>query len=206
MGELLASGTSSDRLRYARSYESLWLQSVAAAKFDLADVQLGVDQIAEAASTIQPACNIVDRFLEQNEGSVDRRVSPYAKCLMGRARLALREGEPDEALMLATQALQGVRLSPSSIDRHMLEIRVLAVGSTALQSLGRGGQSQAWARQGLQLIPRSIELRPAEKAVVAELHLRAGNRAAAQQLISSLSAMGYRHPLYRAGTAAVSGA
>lgn len=200
IGELLNSVAMSDRLRRARSDQSQWLQTDANTRFDLADVQLGADQISEAASTIQSACNLVDRFLEHSEGSVDRRVMPYAMCLMERARLALQKREADEALTLVTQALQGIRISPNSIDRRMLEMRVLAVGSDALQALGRRAQSAAWARQALEAIPGSIELRPTEKAIVAELHLHAGNRATAQELISSLSAMGYRHPLYFAGT------
>ena len=60
----------------------------------------------------------------------------------------------------------------------------------------RRAESLAWARQALQAIPASIELRPVEQAEVAILQSRVGNRAAAQQLISALAAIGYRHPAY----------
>jgi hypothetical protein len=99
-------------------------------------------------------------------------------------------------LSLVQEALAAARLSPKPVERSMLMFRSLSLGSAALMDLQRRADSVAWARQALQAIPASIELRPADQAEVAVLQLRVGNRAAAQQLISALAAIGYRHPSF----------
>jgi hypothetical protein len=114
----------------------------------------------------------------------------------------LRQRSPAEALSLANQALKVARRSPKPFERGLLTMHSLSIGSAALQASGQSDQAAGWARQALQAIPISIELRPSEKAEAAALQLRIGNRASAQQLISSLAAIGYRHPLHMAAISA----
>ncbi|HEU5285295.1 MAG TPA: toll/interleukin-1 receptor domain-containing protein [Sphingomicrobium sp.] len=196
--ESLAGVALSDTLFRVEPDNTEWLQANVSGRFDLADLQLAAGQIAEAASTIRSACDIVDRLAQRNASVTDWNTTKRVVCLTSRARLALRQGAPAEALWLARQALPAARRSPKPIDRGLLAMRSLSVGSNALQALGRRDQAVALARQALQSMPPSIELRPSDKAEVATLQLRIGNRAAAQQLISSLAAIGYRHPQYLA--------
>jgi tetratricopeptide (TPR) repeat protein len=179
-----------------------WLQANVSGRFDLADLHLAANQIPEAASMVRSACDIVDRLAQRSASVTDWNTNKRVVCLNARARLALRQGAPAEALSLARKALPAARRSPKPIDRGLLTMRSLLVGSTALQALNRRDEANTWARQALAAIPRSIELRPADMAETAILQIRIGNRAAAQQLISSLAAIGYRYPLHLAAISA----
>jgi tetratricopeptide (TPR) repeat protein len=186
----------SERLFQVEPDNTEWLQANVSGRFDLADLQLAAGRSEEAGVTVRSACDIVDRLAERNNSVVDWRSSKRVACLTARARLALRQEAPSEALSLVQEALAAARLSPKPIERSMLMFRSLSLGSAALMDLQRRADSVAWARQALQAIPASIELRPADQAEVAVLQLRVGNRAAAQQLISALAAIGYRHPSF----------
>jgi len=186
----------SDRLFQVEPDNTEWLQANVSGRFDLADLQLAAGSIDEAGVTVRSACDIVDRLAERNTSVVDWKSSKRVACLTARARLALRQGAPSEALSLVQEALAAARISPKNIERSMLTFRTLSIGSAALLGLQRRADSITWARQALQAIPASIELRPADRAEVAILQLRVGNRAAAQQLISALAAIGYRYPTY----------
>jgi hypothetical protein len=66
---------------------------------------------------------------------------------------------------------------------------------------GHREEAARWWTAALRTIPKSIELTPSEQGRVAALKLRLGDKAGAQQLISSLSEIGYRHPTYLAAIA-----
>jgi len=192
----------SERLFQVEPDNTEWLQANVSGRFDLADLELASGRTAEAAVTIRSACDIVVRLAQRDASVVDWRSNKRVACLTTRARLALLQGSAAEALMLVEESLAAARLSPKPIERAMLTFRSLSVGSDALRALGRQQESTAWARRALQAIPDSIELRPADQAQVAVLQWRTGNRAAGQQLTSSLTAIGYRHPAYLAATRA----
>jgi tetratricopeptide (TPR) repeat protein len=186
----------SERLFQVEPDNTEWLQANVSGRFDLADLELATGRTAEAAVTIRSACDIVDRLAQRNTSVVDWKSNKRVACLASRARLALRQDAPGEALLLVKEALAAARLSPKPIERSLMTFRSLAVGSAALMAIQRRDDSIAWAGQALKMIPASIELRPADKAEVALLQLRVGNRAAAQQLVSELAAIGYRHPAF----------
>ncbi len=186
----------SERLFRVEPDNTEWLQANVSGRFDLADLELAAGQTAQAAITIRSACDIVDRLAQRSTSVVDWKASKRVTCLTSRARLALRQNSPAEALSLVREALAAARNSPKPIERGMLSFRSLSIGSSALMALRRRDESIAWARRALQAIPGSIELRPADQAEIAVLQLRIGNRPAAQQLISTLAANGYRHPAY----------
>jgi hypothetical protein len=100
---------------------------------------------------------------------------------------------------LASRALDAARRSTKPIDRAMMSIAAMSIGSNALDRMGRREQSIAWARDALRRIPANVELKPREAAEVASLRLRVGDTRGAGQLTSRLAAIGYRHPAYSAG-------
>jgi tetratricopeptide (TPR) repeat protein len=188
----------SDELFRIEPENTEWLQANAMNRFDLSEIQLGMNDLAGAASTIRSACDIVERLVQRSPSVADWKVTKRAICLTERARLALRQNAPEEALSLATSALAIAKDAPNPIDGSILKIHAMAVESAALQMLGRRDQSVTGARHAIQTVPQKVELRPDEQAELAALQLRAGNNAAARQLISGLSQMGYRHPAYLA--------
>ncbi len=186
----------SDQLFQVEPDNTEWLQANVTGRFDLADLQFAAGQLDQAAVTIRSACDIVDRLAQRNTSVVDWRTIKRVSCLTARGRLALQENAPEEALSLATQAIAAARGSPKPVERGIMTFRALALASDAFFALRRRDESIAWAKRALQAIPARIELRPAEMAIAAPLHLRTGNRAAAEPMISALTAAGYRNPSF----------
>ena len=192
----LAGVAISDSLFAIEPDNTEWLQASASGRYDLADLQLGAGQTETAAVTIRSYCDIADRLLARDSTVADWKSRFRAGCLELRARVALAQARPEEALDLAKQSLAAARISPNPIDRGVLTFWAMSVGGNALAALGRRDQSAQWWTAALQSLPRSIELRPREQGTIAALKLRLGDRRGARQLISSLAAIGYRHPAY----------
>ncbi len=191
-----ASTALSDQLFRVEPDNTEWLQANATGRFDLADVQLSVGNLAAAASTTRAACGIADRLAQRDSSVADWKSRFRVNCLSLQARLALAQSNPAEALRLASRALDAARTSAKPIDRAMMSIAAMSIGSSALDKMGRREQSIAWARDALRRIPAKVELKPREAAEVAALRLRVGDVRGAEQLTSRLAAIGYRHPAY----------
>jgi tetratricopeptide (TPR) repeat protein len=194
--ESLAGVAISDALFRVEPENTEWLQANANGRYDLADIQLAVGQTAAAAATARSHCEIADRLLSRDSSVADWKSTLRSRCLELRARVALAQGDTAQALGLVRQWLSVAESSPVKIDRAFLTMRALATGGDSLMASGRPGEATNWWSAALRTMPKSIELRPSEQATVAALRLRLGDRAGAQQLMSSLAAMGYRHPTY----------
>jgi len=81
----------------------------------------------------------------------------------------------------------------------------LSIGGNALAALGRRAEAQNLWRAAIQSLSKQPELRPREQGAMAALKLRLGDRAGANKLISSLAAIGYRHPAYVAAIRSAGG-
>jgi len=198
--ELLASVAISDTLFRVEPDNTEWLQANASGRVDLADGQLAAGQTNAAAATARSHCDIVDRLLSRDSTVTDWKATQRSRCLELRARVALAQGDAQQASALARQALSAAQSSPVAADRSNLSLRSLAVGGDAFAALGRRDEAVKWWKAALQTVPQTNELRPVEQAAVAGLRLRLGDRAGAEPLMSSLAAMGYRNPAYVADT------
>ena len=203
--ELLASVAISDDLFRIEPENTDWLQANAIGRFDLADLQLGTGQIGTGAATARSMCEITDRLVNRDKTVADWKSMLRSRCLELRARIALAQGDAAQAAGLAREWLSASASSPVAIDRSLLGMRALLIGGDALAASGQRQEATKWWNSGLRLVLRSIELRPSDKAIIAALKLRLGDRAGAQQLISSLAAIGYRHPAYLAAIKAAGG-
>ncbi|HET7604520.1 MAG TPA: toll/interleukin-1 receptor domain-containing protein [Sphingomicrobium sp.] len=175
-----------------------WLQAIAAARFDLADLQLAANQATEAATTTRASCDLVRRLVGRNREVVDWKSQFQSRCLRIRSRIALAGGDADQAFELARQSLAAAQMTPKPIERGILSFMALSAAGSALEAANRHDEAARWWAAAAQSIPRDIELAPNEEAALAALKLRLGDRAGAQQLISTLSTIGYRHPKYLA--------
>ena len=173
-----------------------WLQASAASRFDLADVQIAAGQSAVAAAMTRSGCGIVDRLVSRDSTVANWKSQYRVSCLRLRSRLALHRGDPGEAFNLAKQSLAAARTSPSPLARGMLSFWSLAAGGDSLAAASQADEARKWWSAALQSVPRSVELMPVEQGMVAVLKHRLGDHRGAQQLVSSLDAMGYRHPRY----------
>ena len=201
----LAGVAISDALFRIEPDNTEWLQANFLGRYDLADAQLAAGQTAAAGMTIRSGCDIVDRLSDRDRSVADWKAGFQSNCLEMRSRVAASEGNASEALQLAQQALAAARQSPKPIDRAILGFWALSSGGNALAALGRRGEAVRWWTAALQILPKSIELRPREQGQVAALKLRLGDRGGAQQTIASLTGIGYRHPAYVASIKAAGG-
>jgi tetratricopeptide (TPR) repeat protein len=200
--ELLASVAISDSLFRIEPENTEWLQANVSGRFDLADLQLAIGQLGPAAAMTRSACDLVDRLIRRDNKVADWKSEKRNSCLLMRARLAIADGDASEALQFAKAALAAARSSPSVTDRSTMIFRSFAVGGNALALLNRQNDAMNWWKLALGSIPKTIELRPREQALIALTHARLGNRGEAQRLMSSLAAIGYRHPAYVAAAKA----
>ena len=203
--ELLAGVAISEALFRIEPENTEWLQANAAGRFDLADLQLSSGQTAAAAATTRSACDIVDRLLQRDNSVADWKVDKQVACLNAKARLALAEGKAAEAFALANRSAAVARSSPKALSRATLTFSALAIGGNALAAAGNRDKAAVWWRTAMSNVPSASGLRPPEKAAVAALKLRLGDSAGAQELISWLAGIGYRHPAYIAALKAHGG-
>jgi tetratricopeptide (TPR) repeat protein len=200
--ELLAAVEISDSLFRIEPENTEWLQANVSTRFDLAGVQLATGQTAAAGATTRAGCDIVDRLVRRDDKVADWKSEKRNICLLSRARLAMAAGNPAEAAQLAKLAIAAARSAPPSHDGRLLLFESFAVGGNAFAQLNRRDEAVKWWQAALTHIPKSIELRPREQALIAMTHVRLGNRREAERLMSSLAAIGYRHPAYVAAAKA----
>jgi tetratricopeptide (TPR) repeat protein len=174
-----------------------WLSAAANSQFDLSSVQLADEQVAPATTSLNAGCAIVERLLQTNSNVRDWMIGQRVKCLLLRGRIALKQNRPEEALTAAQQATRIARSTEGPVDRATQTLVTASLESDALEAVGRHDDAIAIAREAIRTLPASMELRPSEISEVAKLQGRIGNRAAAQQLLSQLAAMGYRRPEIR---------
>ena len=194
--ELQAGVAISDTLFRIEPENTEWLQANAAGRFDLADLQLAVGKTADAAATTRSNCDIVDRLVSRDSSVTDWKSMLRSRCLELRTRVAMAQGDAAQAVDLSRQWLAAARSSPLAVDRQMLGFRALATGGDALAAAGRRDEAAKWWTAAARSVPQSSMLRPSEQATLVRVKLEIGDRPGAQQLVSSMTAIGYRHPAY----------
>lgn len=202
--EALAAVAIADDLFRIEPENTEWLQANASARFDLADLQLASGAKDAGAATTRAECDIADRLVGRDESVTNWRSRLRANCLELGSRIALAAGRPDDALNLARQSLSAAQTSAKVMARDILMFRALALGGDALAAAGRRDQAIQWWTAATRSIARTAELRPTDQGILAAIKLRLGDRDGAHQLMSSLAAMGYRHPGYLAAVRAES--
>ena len=203
--ESLAGVAISDSLFAIEPDNTEWLQASARGRYELADLQLAAGQTDAAAATTRSDCDIVDRLVDRDRTAADWKADLRSGCLEARARVALAQGNPEEAFTLAQQSLAAARLSPNATQGGILSFWSFVTGGDAMAASGRQEQARKLWAAAIASLPRGAELRPSEQGAIAALKLRLGDREGAQQLISSLAAIGYRHPAYVAAIKASGG-
>ena len=194
--ELLAGVAISDTLFRIEPENTEWLQANASGRFDLADLQLASGRTADAAVTTRSNCDLADRLLSRDSSVADWKAMLRSRCLELRTRVALAQGDAPQAVGLSRQWLAAARSSPLPIDRRMLGFRALATGGDALAAAGQRTEAAKWWSAAVQAVPQSTALRPSEQAALIKVKYETGDRAGARKLITSLTAIGYRHPTY----------
>jgi tetratricopeptide (TPR) repeat protein len=186
----------SDALYQVEPDNSEWLQANAGARHDLADLQLSTGRASEAAATIRAGCAITERLVKLDP-AVNYWSGPlWTRCLLQRARLALQQRAPAEAMALSRQALLAAGRQARPLDKRILSLAALAIESDSHAAAGRRRAAVEAAERAIRAAPAPGLLNPRELAEVGVMQLRTGNRAAADHAYKRLDAIGYRHPAY----------
>lgn len=194
--ESLAGVAISDSLFAIEPANTEWLQASAAGRYELAGLQLAAGQTEAAAATARSECDIAERLLGRDRTFAEWKSDLRSRCFEMRSRVALAQGNAEEALGLAKRSLAAAGLQPNPIQRAVLSFWSLSVGGNAMAALGRREEAMRLWKAALQSLPNGIELRPPEQGAIAVLKLRLGDRAGAEQLIETLAGVGYQHPAY----------
>jgi hypothetical protein len=123
--------------------------------------------------------------------------------LLQRARLALQQRAPAEALALSRQALFAAGRQARPLDKRILSLSALAIESDSHAAAGQRPNAVEAALRAIRAAPARGLLTPRELSELGLMQLRTGDPAAADQAYRRLDAIGYRHPAYlRSRTAA----
>lgn len=170
-----------------------WIQSGAAANAERAALELALDRTAVAASTTNAVCDAAAHLLAR-----DRTVWTWRalqqRCLLLRAKIALRQGSTASGLALAQKALAGARAYPGEVDRQIAIVGADLVLSDALRANGQGDAARGALEDALAAFPKRTELAPGDLAQEALVLRRLGRDSSAIE--KRLASIGYRHPEY----------
>ncbi|MEO7240740.1 MAG: toll/interleukin-1 receptor domain-containing protein, partial [Sphingomicrobium sp.] len=168
--EALAGIAIADALFRIEPDNTEWLQANVAGRFELAELQLSVGNVAAAAATARAGCDIVERLLTRDRSVADWSAMHRVSCLNVRAKLALAADRPQESFALVKQGLAAARTDPDPINRAMFSFPLLRTGGDALAAQGNRAEALRWWQAAIRIVPKTIELRPAERAMLAALY------------------------------------
>ena len=170
-----------------------WVQAAGAANAERAHLELAVGRVDQAQATVGEVCRAADALIKRDRMVANWRLLE-TRCLLLRARVALRGGATSAALPLARDALSSARGQKNPIDRRFELVSAnLALGD-ALRAAGDSAASAGAYQSALAAFPPRVELQPRELAQRATLLRRLGKDAGPVE--RQLAAMGYRHPDY----------
>ena len=171
-----------------------WVQIGANVRLDQAELQLAVGRLGEARQSADAGCGATQQLVQRNQSVEAWRSTLQRRCATILSKIALRSGNPSDALGDARQALTLSRKVQDPADRGISIALASAALSDALLAAGQHEASAGALKVALDAWPKNVEERPAELAFHGTLLARAGQPSS--QINQRLSEMGYRHPEY----------
>ena len=174
-----------------------WLEAAAGARLELAALLRSAGNPARAAPAVRAGCDMTARLIAK-----DRTVRAWSEdlrlaCLHERARLALVQRSPQEALALSREAVAIARASSDTpTDAALARASALLLAGDAFAAGGRVPEARnAWSA-AVAGWPSDVALSPWDLAQQAVLLRKVGNQGRARQIEARLDGIGFRHPEY----------
>lgn len=186
-----------DWLSVTEPQNTEWTQAGAAANFDRADLELAAGNLAQARASATVACDATASLVAKDSTVAMWRTNLRLLCVGIKGRIALRSGDPNEAVSLAREALALARVEKNPIDRSFAVATAERGLGDALQAVGQQSAARGAYQRALDAWPRSVEQRPFELADYAGLLRRLNRSGEFAAVRKQLDAMGFRHPGYR---------
>jgi tetratricopeptide (TPR) repeat protein len=175
-----------------------WLEFAAGAQLDLAALMRSAGDLTKSATAVRAGCDIANRLVAK-----DRTVRTWNEdlrlaCLSEKARLALAQRAPEEALDLSRQAIAVARNARGAtpVDAALARSSAYLLAGDSLAALGRAQGARAMWQEAAAAWPKNVALSPFDLAQQAALMRKTGDLGSARQLEARLDGMGYRHPDY----------
>ena len=186
-----------DRMTAAEPKNSDWLEKAAGAILEHGGTLLGAGRREEAASATRAGCDRTNRLIALDATVVAWNEFLRGRCATARARLALAEGLPFEALPAAEIVMMTARQEKA---RHAPDAGAdlgyaLSLHGTTLAALGRKPDAIKQWQRAAELIDAAPP-RPNRMAERAMLALKLGDQPTATRLQRQLATYGYRRPDY----------
>jgi eukaryotic-like serine/threonine-protein kinase len=170
-----------------------WKSLAAAARLELAKSLLSYDRRDEAAQQATAGCALAAGL--PATFTVNARTRVRIGCAIARSRLALAEGNAQEASRLAEEALASVRTAKTEdpiSDRYRLASALRLVGDVR-RSAGDTKSAEAAWNSALAALPANVAERPWEMSERLQLLQREGRADEAAVLAKRLASMGFRN-------------
>lgn len=174
-----------------------WLEAAAGARLELAALLRSAGDPAAAAPAVRAGCDMTGRLIAK-----DRAVRAWSEelrlaCLHERARLALAQRSPQEAVALSREAVAIARASTDTpADAALARASAYQLAGDAFAAAGQRAEARAAWAAAIAAWPRGVALSPWDLAQQAALLRKAGNAEAARRIDGRLDSIGFRQPEY----------
>lgn len=168
------------------------VEFTAGARFDLAKALIETNRNEEAAEQVRAGCDQTNRLL-----SLDEKVSDWRRfrfeCALARADLALKQGRPDEAMLLAKNALAAANAirARNDVEGRWALARAYSLIGNIQRRQDPSRAAAAW-RNALAVWPKGTPENPRLMAIRMGLLSSLGRTQEANALKQRLMVMGYR--------------
>jgi tetratricopeptide (TPR) repeat protein len=182
-----------ERLLAIEPTNTRWLDWTQTSRLMLARHSLNQNDIDAAAAQLPPVCDTYERLVAQAP-TMALRQAAHRDCLVLRARLSARLGEPRIAAGFANRAVEiarSVKTTDTVDDRFGVAAALRILGDIRASTGNTAGAMSAWTN-ALSLIPSGVSEKPQETFEHSILLERLGRRTEAAALNKRLTQIGYR--------------
>ncbi|WP_205480010.1 toll/interleukin-1 receptor domain-containing protein [Sphingomonas arenae] len=189
-----------ERLLRTEPDNTEWVDRISQAYLTAASARLAADQLDDARRFADAGCALVNRLIARDDSVVFWSETLRRRCLLQKAAIDLRAGQPMQAFAWTEQAAGNVLSARARTPGGSSDLaRARLLGGDALKAMGRPADAQRQWTLALREWPAGATRSPENLATWALLLRRTGSDDQAAALAGKLREMGYREPDYTRG-------
>ena len=187
----------------------VWLAQTCFDRLRLAEIELALGRAVEAGALVERASTDVARLVASDASALNWTVNLQGLVVVQRTRVALAERRAAPRAQLAGYLEQIGRLESSGIlfsasQAEIVATAELLAGDAAHRDGDAAAARASWTAAAQRLQPEAAGHNDAALTLLGRARLRLGDMAAAQQLLTRVTASNYRNPAYVALTVEIS--
>ena len=186
-----------ERLLRTEPDNTEWVDRISQAYFTAASARLAADRLDDARRFADAGCALVNRLIARDDSVVFWTEGLRRRCLLEKAAVDLRAGQPMQAFAWTEQAVGNVLSASARTPVGSSDLaRARLLGGDALKAMGRPADAQRQWALALREWPESATRSPENLATRVLLLRRTGSEDRAAALAGKLQAIGYREPVF----------